>query len=144
MPTPPKAWVQMGYLKIDEYFEKTQEELGAYLKMPLPTEDLATEAPVYNTEGDLRVLVLDLPSNTKKFTVPLCKFVNENWTKEHVDNWQHGTLYCPVKKIHDTPHFLKTALPIVNCLDTPFAEDLWSKAHIVVTTRVAYKCELPL
>ena len=99
---------------------------------------------MYMPEGDLRVLVLDLPSNTKKFSVPLSKFVDESWTKEKVDNWQHGTLYCPVIKECDTPHFHKMAPPVANYLDTPLRWELWNKAHIVVSTLVVYKCELPL
>ena len=105
---------------------------------------------MYMPEGDLRVLVLDLPSNTKKFSVPLSKFVDESWTKEKVDNWQYGTLYCPVSKsftdfynegpfVMDRIHLFFGAV-----VDGPIRESIWEKAHIVVLGNAILKCETPI
>lgn len=116
--------------------------------MPTPPEE--TKASIYNTEGDLRVLVLDLPSNTKKFSVPLSKFVNENWTKEQVDNWQHGTLYCPVSKtfedFYNEGPFVMDRIHLFwgTVVDGPIRETLWEKAHIVILGNAPLKCDTPI
>lgn len=95
---------------------------------------------MYMPEGDLRVLVLDLPSNTKKFSVPLSKFVDESWTKEKVDNWQHGTLYYPVQN----PLVIDNALFCGSPITKLVYGVLWEKAHIVIQGNRMLKCTPPI